>query len=79
MGDHALLRGIFLTQGSNPSLLLLLHWQGVLCHQCHLGSPGGTSGKGGIGWNPSYDDRRRRRIPGEVLWGRLQSWGDQGV
>ena len=27
MGCHALLRGIFLTQGSNPHLLHLLHWQ----------------------------------------------------
>ena len=27
MGCHALLQGIFLTQGSNSSLLYLLHWQ----------------------------------------------------
>ena len=27
VGDHALLQGIFLTQGSNQSLLYLLHWQ----------------------------------------------------
>ena len=27
MGYHALLQGIFLTQGSNPRLLHLLHWQ----------------------------------------------------
>ena len=27
VGCHALLQGIFLTQGSNPSLLCLLHWQ----------------------------------------------------
>ena len=27
MGCHALLQGIFLTQGSNPHLLCLLHWQ----------------------------------------------------
>ena len=27
MGCHALLQGIFLTQGSNPCLLHLLHWQ----------------------------------------------------
>ena len=27
MGSHALLQGIFLTQGSNPNLLCLLHWQ----------------------------------------------------
>ena len=26
-GCHALLQGIYLTQGSNPSLLHLLHWQ----------------------------------------------------
>ena len=28
MGFHALLQGIFPTQGSNPRLLCLLHWQG---------------------------------------------------
>ena len=28
VGWHALLQGIFLTQGSNPHLLSLLHWQG---------------------------------------------------
>ena len=27
VGCHALLQGIFLTQGSNPGLLRLLHWQ----------------------------------------------------
>ena len=27
MGCHALLQGIFQTQGSNPRLLHLLHWQ----------------------------------------------------
>ena len=27
VGCHFLLQGIFLTQGSNPSLLCLLHWQ----------------------------------------------------
>ena len=27
VGCHALLQGFFQTQGSNPSLLLLLHWQ----------------------------------------------------
>ena len=27
VGCHALLQGIFLTQGSDPSLLRLLHWQ----------------------------------------------------
>ena len=27
VGCHSLLQGIFLTQGSNPRLLCLLHWQ----------------------------------------------------
>ena len=27
VGCHALLQGIFLTEGSNPRLLSLLHWQ----------------------------------------------------
>ena len=27
VGSHVLLQGIFLTQGSNPHLLHLLHWQ----------------------------------------------------
>ena len=35
VGCHALLQGIFLTQGSNPCHLCLLHW--VLYHQCYLG------------------------------------------
>ena len=36
VGCHFLLPGIFPTQGSNPSLLRLLHWQGSL-PLCHLG------------------------------------------
>ena len=32
MGCHFLLQGIFLTQGSNPHLLSLLHRQGILFH-----------------------------------------------
>ena len=39
VGCHALLHGIFLTQGSNPRLLCLLHWSQVLYHRHHLGSP----------------------------------------
>ena len=38
MGYHSLLKGIFLTQGSNPHLFCLLHRR-VLYHWCHLGSP----------------------------------------
>ena len=39
VGCHALLQGLFPTQGSNPCLLGVLHWQQVLYHQHHLGSP----------------------------------------
>ena len=39
VGCHFLLRGIFPAQGLNPCLLCLLHWQAVLYHQHHLGSP----------------------------------------
>ena len=34
-GCHALLQGIFPSQGSNPHLFCLLHWH----HSCRLGSP----------------------------------------
>ena len=36
---HCLLQGIFLTQGSNPSLIHVLHWQEDSLPQSHLGSP----------------------------------------
>ena len=36
-GLHALLQGIFLTQGLNSCLLCLLHWQ---AHSLPLGPPG---------------------------------------
>ena len=49
VGYHALLQGIFLTQGSNPYLLYLLHWQEVLYHYCHLGSPHHSVGRFIIG------------------------------
>ena len=39
VGSHFLLQGIFLTQGSNPLLLCLLHWQGGSLPLSHLGRP----------------------------------------
>ena len=39
MGCHFLLQGIFLTQGLNPGLLCLLHWQADSLPLCRLGSP----------------------------------------
>ena len=37
VGCHVLLQGIFLTQGSNPHFLHLLHWQEDSWPLCHLG------------------------------------------
>ena len=39
MGCHFFLQGIFLTQGSNPHLLNLLHWKVYSLPLHHLGSP----------------------------------------
>ena len=39
---HFLLMGIFPTQGSNPCLLCLLHWQADSLSLSHLGSPNNT-------------------------------------
>ena len=39
VGCHFLLQGIFLTQGSNPHLFHLLHWQAGSLPLSHLGSP----------------------------------------
>ena len=39
MGCRFIIQGIFLTQGSNPSLLNLLHWRVDTLPLSHLGSP----------------------------------------
>ena len=39
VGCHALLQGVFLTQGSNPGLLRLLHWQGLSLPLVQPGKP----------------------------------------
>ena len=39
VGFHALFQGIFPTQGSNPHVLWLLHWQADSLPLSHLGSP----------------------------------------
>ena len=45
VGCHALLQGIFLTQGSNPRLLCLLHWE---AGSLPLAPPGRVEGGGGV-------------------------------
>ena len=39
VGCQALLQGVFLTQGSNPGLLRLLHWQGLSLPLVQPGKP----------------------------------------
>ena len=48
MGCHALLQGIFLTQGLNPCLLCPLHWQVDSLPWHHVGSP--------YGFREAFDD-----------------------
>ena len=65
--SHALLQGIFLTQGSNPCLLWLLHWRQILYHSREAGrqtsmlqirvgyvdSEGAARGAGRTNWDSS--------------------------
>ena len=67
--SHALLQGIFPTQGSNPRLLWLLHWRQILYHsrearrqtsmfQIRVGyvdSEGAAGGAGMTNWDSSTD------------------------
>ena len=41
VGCHFILQGIFPTQGSNPHLMLLIHWQVDSSQLSQLGSPKG--------------------------------------
>ena len=52
VGCHALLQRIFPTQGSNPRLSCLLHWQVDSLPLCHLGSclPYSSSQKHDLRW-----------------------------
>ena len=43
VGCHFLLQGIFPTQGSNTSVLCLLHWEAASLPLCHQGSPASVS------------------------------------
>ena len=43
VGCHALLQGIFPTQGSNPHVLCLLHWQQVLTTNATWEAPSKSS------------------------------------
>ena len=91
-GCRALLQGIFSTQGSNPSLLCLLHWQAVslplgasLIAQL-VKNPGFL-----VGWlvkRPGLDPWvgkmtwRRERLPTPVFWpgefhGLYRPWGSK--
>ena len=56
---HALLQGIFLTQGSNPHLLGLLHWQVDSLPLVPPGKPACNSGGELFWYNRLYPNRIR--------------------
>ena len=63
-GCHALLLGNFLTQGLNPSLQCLLHWQADFLLLSHLGSP-----KIWLGfWTSSPTEVLGQTIPQKTGW-----------
>ena len=57
VGCHFLLQGVFPTQGSNPRLQHLLHWQVDYLTLCHLGSPN----------KASYGERLAVSFPSSIL------------
>ena len=71
VGCHVLLQGIFLTQGSNPGVFCLLHWQtGSLPLALHVKLPRWLSGKesacqGGRHWRRGFDP-----WVGKIPWSR---------
>ena len=68
VGCHALLQGIFLTQGSNPHLFCLLHWQAGSLPLALPGKP--ILSDTGIWDNPMEGVKGARNCPS---WMRLQS------
>ena len=64
MGCHFLLQGIFLTQGLNPSLLCLLHWQA----DCFTTEP-----------SPSSFYQIKSGLSSGCLLALLQKQGDAGI
>ena len=71
VGCHFLLQGIFPTQGSNPGLFHLLHWQADSLPLSHLGSPRGT----GLTIKGNWE-RKRRESRREIqrLWCPGSQW-----
>ena len=83
VGSHSLLQRIFLTQGSNPHLLCLLHCRQILYLLSHRGSPGErTWPSGKQGFSHRVVVWRELLVPsplweGEFPWGwrSKEAWG----
>ena len=69
MGCHFLLQGIFLTQGANPPLLRLLHWQAGFLPVHHLGCP--LHGRAGLTTRVHHREFIHRLGPGQSSEPRL--------
>ena len=82
VGYHFLLQGIFPTQGSNPRLLCLLHWQAYSLPLHHLGSPSwlaaAAAAAKSLQSRPTLCDPRDGNPPGspvpEILQARTLEW-----
>ena len=73
---HFLLQGIFLTQGSNPHLLWLLHWQAGSLPLSHLGSRKLQLWAGGGGRSPTEN---RSSSPMQEARNRAESFTIQAL
>ena len=72
VGCHFLLQGIFLTQGSNPSLLPLLHWQVYSLMSEPPGKPAAAATKS-LQSCPTLCDPIHGSPPGSSVPGILQA------
>ena len=69
---HALLQGIFLTQGPNLCLLCLLHWQ---VGSLPLVSP--AKGEAPVFWSPDANSWPIGKVPD--CWETLRAEGEEGI
>ena len=75
MGRHALLQGIFPTQGLNWHLLCFLHWQADSLLLSHLGSPSLCVGEGNdnpLQYSCLENSKDRGSLVGYGAWGRKE-------
>ena len=76
MGCHFLLQGIFLTRGSNPCLLCLLHWQ---VDSLNTAPPAAAAAAKSLQLCPTLCDPKEGSPPGSPVPGILQARTLEGI